>query len=81
MPCLLQNLTIHYYANKPKTSPKKRNFRYSAAVRKGLKKVINLFQISLYHIKKVKFAKFSTKQVLFFCNVKNKEFQCLMLII
>ena len=41
-----------------------------------LKKVTNLFQIGLFPHKKVKFAKFRTKQV---CNVKKKPFQCLTL--
>ena len=40
-----------------------------------LKKVTNLFQIGLFPHKKVKFAYFSTKQV---CNVKKKNFQCLI---
>ena len=52
-----------------------RFFRYSPAVTKGLKKVTNLFQIGLFPHKKVKFAYFSTKQV---CNVKKKNFQCLI---
>ena len=50
-------------------------FRYSPAVTKGLKKVTNMFQIGLFPHKKVKFAHFSTKQV---CNVKKKNFQCLI---
>ena len=48
---------------------------YWPAVTKGLKKVTNLFQIGLFPHKKVKFACFSTKQV---CNVKKKNFQCLI---
>ena len=53
---------------------KMRFFRYSPAVTIGLKKVTNLFQIGLFHRKKVKFAHFGTKQV---CNMK-KNFQCLI---
>ena len=51
-----------------------RFFRYSPAVTTGLKRVTNLFQIGLFP-HKVKFAHFSTKQV---CNVKKKNFQCLI---
>ena len=54
---------------------KMRFFRYSPAVTKGLKKVTNLLQISLFPHKKVKSAYFSTKQV---CNVKKKNLQCLI---
>ena len=50
-------------------------FADSPAVTKGLKKVTNLLQIGLFPNKKVKFAHFSTKQV---CNVKKKNFQCLI---
>ena len=72
----------HSYANESKTSPKKRRwwkmrfFRCCPAVTKGLKKVTNLFQIDLFPHKKVKFAKFSTKQVY---NVTMKQLQCLLL--
>ena len=72
----------HSYAHESKTSPKKRRwwkvpfFRCCPAVTKGLKKVTNLFQIGLFPHKKVKFAKFSTKQVY---NVTMKQFQCLLL--
>ena len=54
---------------------KMRFFRYSPAVTKGLKKVTNLFRISLFPHKKVKFAHCSTKQV---CNVKKKNLLCLI---
>ena len=50
-------------------------FADSPAVTKGLKKVTNLLLIGLFPNKKVKFAHFSTKQV---CNVKKKNFQCLI---
>ena len=52
-----------------------RFFSLLAAVTKGLKTVTNLFQISLFPHKKIKFAHFSTKQV---CNLKKKNFQCLI---
>ena len=52
-----------------------RFFRYSPAVTKGLKKVINLFQIVFFPHKKVKITHFRTKQV---CSVKKKNLQCLI---
>ena len=53
-----------------------RFFLCCPAVTKGLKKVTNLFQIDLFPHKKVKFAKFSTKQV---SNMTMKQLQYLLL--
>ena len=83
--CLMQNSFLAILLAmliSQKTSPKKKRnwwkmgfFRYSPAVTRGLNKVTILFQIDLFPHKKVKFAHFNTKQV---CNVKKKNFQCLI---
>ena len=50
-------------------------FHYSPAVTKGLKKVTNLFQIGLFPHKKSQICPFQHETD---CNVKKKQFQCLV---
>ena len=54
---------------------KKEVFRYSRTITKGLKKVTNLFQIGLFPHKKSQICPFQHETD---CNVKKKQFQCLV---